>query len=297
MREDTGERVVALVGDGRLRRVRCRPARADLPDPRRSRRRRRAGAAAPGARRPGTCYVPPPAIARGESVVVHSAAGGVGSLAVQLGTRLRRRARDRDRLQRREARAGARAGRRRGARRGRRRADRAHCSRPTAARVDVVFDMAGGEVFDASYEALAPFGRIVVYGIATGEPNVVSDRLAAAPFARGRRLLPVPLRSAPRHVRRGARGPVRRAPSRRAATRSSATRTRSSRRRRRRSTCASGAPPASCCSTRRSRSDRPTTFAELGLSDATLARCRTSATRRPARSRSRRSPRCSRAAT
>ena len=34
--------------------------------------------------------------------------------------------------------------------------------------------MSGGEVFDASYRALAPFGRIVAYGIATNEPNSVS---------------------------------------------------------------------------------------------------------------------------
>ncbi|HWX75792.1 MAG TPA: zinc-binding dehydrogenase, partial [Solirubrobacteraceae bacterium] len=40
--------------------------------------------------------------------------------------------------------------------------------------VDVVFEMSGGEVFDASYKALAPFGRIVAYGIATNEANDVS---------------------------------------------------------------------------------------------------------------------------
>ena len=40
--------------------------------------------------------------------------------------------------------------------------------------VDVVFDMAGGEVFEASLKALAPFGRIVVCGIASQQPNEVS---------------------------------------------------------------------------------------------------------------------------
>jgi len=40
--------------------------------------------------------------------------------------------------------------------------------------VDVIFEMAGGAVFDASYRALAPFGRIVAYGIATNEPNAPS---------------------------------------------------------------------------------------------------------------------------
>jgi NADPH2:quinone reductase len=37
--------------------------------------------------------------------------------------------------------------------------------------VDVVFEMSGGRVFDQSAEALAPFGRIVAYGIASREQN------------------------------------------------------------------------------------------------------------------------------
>ena len=39
--------------------------------------------------------------------------------------------------------------------------------------VDVVLEMAGGRVFDACYSALAPFGRIVAYGIAGREQNSV----------------------------------------------------------------------------------------------------------------------------
>jgi NADPH:quinone reductase len=39
--------------------------------------------------------------------------------------------------------------------------------------VDVVFEMSGGRVFDAAANALAPFGRIVAYGIASREPNTV----------------------------------------------------------------------------------------------------------------------------
>jgi NADPH2:quinone reductase len=35
--------------------------------------------------------------------------------------------------------------------------------------------MAGGRVFDASLEALAPFGRLVTYGIASGQPNQVAS--------------------------------------------------------------------------------------------------------------------------
>jgi NADPH2:quinone reductase len=40
-------------------------------------------------------------------------------------------------------------------------------------RVDVALEMSGGPVFDACFEALAPFGRIVAYGIASREPNTV----------------------------------------------------------------------------------------------------------------------------
>ena len=40
-------------------------------------------------------------------------------------------------------------------------------------RVDVVFEMAGGRVFEQAAEALAPFGRIVAYGIAGREQNTV----------------------------------------------------------------------------------------------------------------------------
>jgi NADPH2:quinone reductase len=39
--------------------------------------------------------------------------------------------------------------------------------------VDVVLEMSGGRVFDAAADALAPFGRIVAYGIASREPNTV----------------------------------------------------------------------------------------------------------------------------
>ena len=47
--------------------------------------------------------------------------------------------------------------------------------------MDVVFEMAGGEVFDASYRALAHFGRIVVCGIASqrAQPGVAPARCCA----------------------------------------------------------------------------------------------------------------------
>jgi NADPH2:quinone reductase len=39
--------------------------------------------------------------------------------------------------------------------------------------VDVVLEMSGGPVFSACFEALAPFGRIVAYGIASREQNTL----------------------------------------------------------------------------------------------------------------------------
>lgn len=40
--------------------------------------------------------------------------------------------------------------------------------------VDVVLEMSGGDVFAKGLSILAPFGRFVVYGIASGEPGVFS---------------------------------------------------------------------------------------------------------------------------
>lgn len=112
-------------------------------------------------------------VGEGESVVVHAAAGGVGSLAVQLGHALgagrviaTASSEDKRAL---TLEAGA---------------DIAIDPAPEGLTerllqgnvnepVDVVFDMAGGEVFDASYAALAPFGRIVVCGIASQQPNEI----------------------------------------------------------------------------------------------------------------------------
>lgn len=43
-------------------------------------------------------------------------------------------------------------------------------------RVDVVLEMAGGAIFDACLSALAPFGRLVSFGIASGDSNTVNTR-------------------------------------------------------------------------------------------------------------------------
>jgi NADPH2:quinone reductase len=42
-------------------------------------------------------------------------------------------------------------------------------------KLDVVLEMAGGRVFDESLAALAPFGRLVTYGVASREPNQISS--------------------------------------------------------------------------------------------------------------------------
>jgi NADPH2:quinone reductase len=113
-------------------------------------------------------------VSAGESVVIHSAAGGVGSLAVQLAKpfgagRVIATASSEERRQ-----LALRLG-----------ADVAIAPDPEGLteaikeanlgrEVDVVFDMAGGEVFEASCKALAHFGRIVVCGISSEQPNMVS---------------------------------------------------------------------------------------------------------------------------
>src|SRR4051812_32457446 len=173
VREDTGERVVALCGTGGYAEYAIAPEALTF--------------AIPDGVDDGTAlalllqgttawhlYRTSARLSPGETVVVHAAAGGVGSLAVQLGKAMgagrviatassedkRALALDlgadaavdpapeglRDRL------VGATLDR----------------------RVDVVLEMAGGRVFEESLRSLAPFGRLVSYGIASGEANDVS---------------------------------------------------------------------------------------------------------------------------
>jgi NADPH:quinone reductase len=112
-------------------------------------------------------------LAEGESVVVHSAAGGVGSLATQLarafgaGRVIATASSEEKRALALEL--GADAAIDAGPEGLTERLVEANDGRE----LDVILDSSGGEVFDASIKALAPFGRIVVNGIATGEPNVV----------------------------------------------------------------------------------------------------------------------------
>jgi NADPH2:quinone reductase len=170
VRADTGERVIALCGTGGYAEYVAAPADRVFP--------------IPDGVDDGTAlallvqgltawhlYRTCARIAPGESVVVHGAAGGVGSLAVQLGEPLGAgrviagASTEEKRALARSLGADAAIG-----------ADpegmteailAANDGRP----VDAVFEMAGGAVFDASLEALAPFGRMVTYGIASREQN------------------------------------------------------------------------------------------------------------------------------
>ena len=111
----------------------------------------------------------------GESVVVHAAAGGVGTLAVQLakplgaGRVIATASTEDKRALALELGADAAVDTHA--------EDLARALREANGgdRVDVVLEMAGGRVFDQSLEALAPFGRLVTYGLASREPNEVSN--------------------------------------------------------------------------------------------------------------------------
>lgn len=172
VREDTGERVVALTGHGGYAEYAVAPRERVFP--------------IPGELDDGTAlaiviqgltawhlYQTAARVSEGESVVVHSAAGGVGSLAVQLGRPLgagrviaTASSADKRAL---ALELGADVAIDSAAEGLQERLIEANGGRE----VDVVFDMAGGATFDASYAALAHFGRIVVCGIASQEPNEV----------------------------------------------------------------------------------------------------------------------------
>jgi NADPH2:quinone reductase len=112
-------------------------------------------------------------LAEGESVVVISGAGGVGSLAVQLakpfgaGRVIATASTDAKRAL--ALRLGADAALDASVEDLKAALIDANDGNP----VDVVLEMSGGHVFSESAEALAPFGRIVAYGIAGREQNTV----------------------------------------------------------------------------------------------------------------------------
>ena len=117
-------------------------------------------------------------LAAGESVVVHAAAGGVGSLAVQLARPLGA-GRVIATASTEEKRALAlELGADEAVDVTREDLGAALVEANLGEPVDVVLEMAGGRVFDESLGALAPFGRLVTYGMASREPNqVVSGAL------------------------------------------------------------------------------------------------------------------------
>src|SRR5215210_2911038 len=112
-------------------------------------------------------------LAEGESVVVVSGAGGVGNLAVQLakplgaGRVIATASTEEKRAKAVELGADAAVDPASEDLKGA--LIEANEGRP----VDVVFEMSGGRVFDACADALAPFGRIVAYGIAGREQNTL----------------------------------------------------------------------------------------------------------------------------
>lgn len=114
-------------------------------------------------------------LAQGDSVVVHAAAGGVGSIAVQLAKKwgAGRVIATASTAEKREL--ALELG-----------ADVAIDSRSQdfkgalieangGNRINVILDMAGGPTFDAGLHALAPFGRIVTYGMAGRKPAAAVD--------------------------------------------------------------------------------------------------------------------------
>lgn len=172
VREDSGQRVVALCGTGGYAQYATAPRALTFP--------------IPEGVDDGTAlalllqgltawhlFRTSAKLATGESVVIHAAAGGVGSLAVQLAKPMG--------AGRVIATASSPAKRELALELG---ADAAIDASPEGLeeriveanggrRVDVVLEMAGGRVFEQSLAALAPFGRIVAYGIASQEANQV----------------------------------------------------------------------------------------------------------------------------
>ncbi len=172
IREDTGERVVALCGTGGYAEWATAPAHLCFPVPEGVEDATALALLLQGLTA-WHLYRTQGRVAEGESVVVISGAGGVGSLAVQLGHAMgagrviatasseEKRALCRE--------LGADAALDGDAEGLTERILEANGGEP----VDVVFEMAGGAVFDACKGALAPFGRMVAYGISGKEVNTV----------------------------------------------------------------------------------------------------------------------------
>lgn len=111
-------------------------------------------------------------VSPGETVVVEAAAGGTGTLAVQLAKAIGAKViglastvEKRQLVERlgADATVDSRAGK----------VGEAIFNANEGRQVDVILQMSGGEAFDQQLEVLAPFGRMVSFGIASSEPNQV----------------------------------------------------------------------------------------------------------------------------
>src|SRR3954464_11312870 len=174
VREDTGERVVGRSGAGGYAEYAAAPEALTFP--------------IPDGVDDGTAlalliqgltawhlYRTSAKIQPGESVVVVSGAGGVGSLAVQLGKpmgagRVIATASSEEKRNL-TLELGADAA-----------VDpnvedlkQALIEANEGRKVDIVLEMAGGSTFDRSLEALAPFGRMIPYGLASREPSEIQN--------------------------------------------------------------------------------------------------------------------------
>ncbi len=172
---EAGRRVIALVGTGGYAEYVAAPAATTFPVPDGVE-----DAAAVALLLQGLTawhlYKTSAVLREGDAVVVHAAAGGVGSLAVQLARplgagRVIATASSEDKREL-ALKLGADAAVDVGAE------DLAGAlvEANQGEKVDVVLEMVGGRVFDESLKALAPFGRLVTYGNASRERNQVSTR-------------------------------------------------------------------------------------------------------------------------
>ena len=218
VREDTGERVVALCGDGGYAEYATAPAALTFAIPDGVSDEIALALLVQGLTA-WHLYRTCGRVAAGDSVVVHSAAGGVGSLAVQLGRPMGAGRVIATASTRRQARAGARARCRRGGRRGARRPDRAaRRGEPRQARRRRLRDgrRRGLRAIDGRARAVRA-ARDLRHRVGRAEQR--PQRRAHAPLALGRRLLDHALPRAAGDDRRGAGGPVRARRPRRAARR------------------------------------------------------------------------------
>jgi NADPH2:quinone reductase len=171
VREDTGERVIALCGTGGYAEYAAAPADRVWPIPDGVSDETAVALLVQGLTA-WHLHRTAAQLRDGETVVVHSAAGGTGSLILQLAKPLgagrviaSASSEDKRALARRLG------------------ADAVIDSAPeglgerireaAGGEVDVIYEMAGGESFDESFGVLAPLGRIVAYGIATREQNEI----------------------------------------------------------------------------------------------------------------------------